>query len=82
MAHGRRAGDSSDGMLLSMAGSGKQSAVCVVKVDQQPFGLIITVTVADDIMDERSESSRQFARTGDALQAVARFLESFVDDER
>ena len=53
-------------------------AVCVVRAESQPSGLLVTVTVNRDVVVEHSEPPRHFSDTAEAADAVAEFLDSFT----
>jgi hypothetical protein len=67
-------------MLRSMASSSPTAAVCIIRVESEPWGLIITVTVNRDIARARTEPPAHFHNIGAAVAAVAEFLESFSDE--
>lgn len=65
-------------MLFPMLARQPQAAVCVVRVERQSSGLLITVTVHRDVLNEHSDPPQHFSDVGDAIGAVTGFLESFV----
>jgi len=73
----RRFCDSWLGMLFTMRARQPQAAVCVVRAELQPPGLLITVTVNRDVIAEHPSTRRHFSDVDDAIGAVAEFLESF-----
>lgn len=63
-----------------------QSGVCIVRVEVQPEHCLITITInrntGRNIYPARSGPEQHFADPGQALQAVADFLQSFVQAPR
>jgi hypothetical protein len=65
---------------MSMAPSSPKTAVCILRVERESWGLIITVTVNRDVRRARPVEQVRFTSTSEAAAAVARFLDSFEDD--
>lgn len=57
-------------------------AVCLIRVERQSRGLVISVTISRDIATRRAESTVRFVEVAAAVAAVAEFLESFSDEEQ
>lgn len=53
------------------------SGVCILRVDLQPQGLVITLTVNRDIGNAPTEPAVHFSDVTEATAAVVEFLESF-----
>jgi hypothetical protein len=51
-------------------------AVCVLRVEVESWGLLITMTTDQDIASRTAERVTRFSDTGEAAAAVAVFLES------
>jgi hypothetical protein len=62
-----------------MARSIPKTAVCIIRVERQSWGLVITVTVNRDVSRARPEEPVRFTSTSEAAAAVAGFLDSFND---
>jgi hypothetical protein len=54
-----------------------RAAVCILRVEEESWGLLITMTVDQDIASATCERVTRFVDTGEAAAAVAAFLESF-----
>ena len=58
-----------------------KAGVCIVRIEAQSNGVLITVTanrsIADTVYSARSERVEQFANPDEALDCVAEFLHSF-----
>jgi hypothetical protein len=67
-------------MLYPMTRSRPRAAVCIVRIERESWGLIITVTVNRDVSRARPEEPVRFTRTSEAAAAVARFLDDFDND--
>ena len=59
-----------------------RAAVCILRVEVESWGLLITMTVNRDITSDTAEPSVRFADTGEATAAVAAFLQSFIRDKQ
>jgi len=51
--------------------------VCIIRIERESWGLIITVTVNRDVSRARAEEPVRFTSPSEAAAAVARFLDSF-----
>lgn len=69
-------------MLLPMMRRQSRAAVCIVRVEPESWGLLITVTVNRDVGRARAQPGARFSDTAAATAAVAQFLESFTDDKQ
>jgi hypothetical protein len=78
---GRRRSDSSRYMLKLMPRRRSRTAVCIVRVEAESWGLVITVTINRDVANASAEPAVRFSDTRDATAAVAEFLESFTRDQ-
>jgi hypothetical protein len=69
-----------------MSAQQPQSGVCIIRVEVQPEHCLITVTMnrntGRNIYPARPGPEQHFAEPSEALQAVADFLESFVQAPR
>lgn len=65
---------------VSMAPSSPKTAVCIVRIERESWGLVITVTVNRNVSRARPEEPVRFTTTSEAAAAVAEFLNSFDDD--
>ena len=54
-----------------------QTAVCILRVEVESWGLVITMTVNRDIATAAAEPVTRFSDVGEAAAAVTAFLESF-----
>ena len=63
-----------------MASSGPKAAVCIIRVERESRGLLITVTVNRDVAEARAEPPIRFTATSEAVATVIRFLESFENE--
>jgi hypothetical protein len=52
-------------------------AVCILRVEVESWGLLITMTTDQDLASGTAERVTRFVDTGEASAAVAAFLESF-----
>jgi hypothetical protein len=59
-----------------------RAAVCILRVEAESWGLLITMTVNRDIASDTAEPSVRFSDTGEATAAVAAFLQSFARDKQ
>jgi hypothetical protein len=59
-----------------------RAAVCILRVEVESWGLLITMTINRDIANATAERVTRFADTGEAAAAVAAFLESFNSAEQ
>jgi hypothetical protein len=57
-------------------------AVCLVRVQQQSWGVLITVKINQDIAGRRAEPAVHFSDVAAAAAAIFEFLESFTDEKR
>jgi hypothetical protein len=64
-------------ILLPMPGGQARTAVCILRVEVESWGLVITMTANRDIANASTESVTRFSDAGEATAAVAAFLESF-----
>jgi hypothetical protein len=60
-----------------MARSESRTSVCIIRIERESWGLIITVTVNRDVSRARAEAPVRFTTPSEAAAAVARFLDSF-----
>jgi hypothetical protein len=58
------------------------AAVCIIRVEVESWGLVITMTVNRDIASASPEPAVRFTDTGEAAAAVTAFLESFKSDKQ
>jgi hypothetical protein len=58
------------------------TGVCILRVDIQPQGLLITLTVNRNIGSAPSEPAVHFSDIRQATAAVVAFLESFTGADR
>lgn len=69
-----------------MSAAKPESGVCIVRVEVQPEHCLITIKMSRNtgrnIYPARSDPELHFADPRDALQAVAGFLQSFVQEPR
>lgn len=56
------------------------AAVCILRVEEESWGLVITVTINRDVASAPAEPAARFHDVSDATAAVAKFLESFTHD--
>jgi hypothetical protein len=54
-----------------------RAAVCILRVEVESWGLVITMTVNRDVATEAAGSVTRFSDAGEAAAAVTAFLESF-----
>jgi hypothetical protein len=59
-----------------------RAAVCIIRVEVESWGLVITMTVNRDIAAASSEPAVHFTDTGEAAAAVAAFLESLKQEKQ
>jgi hypothetical protein len=59
-----------------------QAAVCILRVEVESWGLLITMTVNRDIASGSAEPLIRFSDTEEATAAVAAFLQSFAHDKQ
>ena len=64
-------------ILLSMPSRPGCVAVCIIRVEIESWGPVITVTVNRDIAAASPEPAIRFTDTGQAAAAVTAFLDSF-----
>ena len=69
-------------MLLPMRRHPSRAAVCVLRVEVESWGLLITLTVNRDIASGTAEPPIRFSDTEEAATAVAAFLDSFTHDNQ
>ena len=60
--------------------SNPPTGVCVVRVERQAPGVLITVTVNPDVTTRSGEESRHFSTVATAVRAVDDFLAGFARD--
>ncbi len=65
---------------MSMAPRSPKTAVCILRIERESWGLVITVTVNRDISRAYQEEPVRYTSTSEAAAAVAEFLYSFDDD--
>ena len=58
------------------------TGICVVRVEHQAPGVLITVTVNPDVSTRSGEESRHFNTIATAVRAVDDFLAGFIRDRR
>jgi hypothetical protein len=54
-----------------------RAAVCIIRVEVESWGLVITMTVNRDIATASPQPAVRFSEASEATAAVAAFLESF-----
>jgi hypothetical protein len=54
-----------------------RTAVCILRVEVESGGMVITMTVNRDVANATAERVTRFSDIRDATAAVAAFLESF-----
>jgi hypothetical protein len=59
-----------------------RAAVCILRVEVESWGLLITLTVNRDIAGGTAEPPTRFSDTEEAAAAVAAFLHSFTPDSQ
>jgi hypothetical protein len=69
-------------MLLSVQTPQPRIAVCLVRVEPQPWGVVITITVNRDVAARRAEPAVRFIDVTAAAATVAEFLGSFRDEQQ
>ena len=69
-------------MLLPMQKHPSRAAVCILRVEEGSWGLLITMTVNRDIASGTTEPPIRFSDTEEATAAVATFLQSFTRDNQ
>jgi len=69
-------------MLVCVPAPLPRIGVCLVRVEPQPWGVVITVTVNRDVAAGRAEPAVRFSDVGSAVAAVAEFLGSFGDERQ
>jgi hypothetical protein len=57
------------------------AAVCILRVEVESWGVVFTMTVNRDLATSTAEPVTRFSNAGDAVAAVAEFLESFTPDK-
>jgi len=67
--------------LLAMLVRRPRTTLCLVKLEPQSWGPLITVTVGGDGFGAPIERPRQFSNVDDAVAAVAEFLHSFTQND-
>jgi hypothetical protein len=67
-------------MLLTVETPQQRISVCLVRVEPQPWGVVITITINRDIAARRAEPAVQFFDVTAATAAITEFLESFRDE--
>lgn len=65
-------------MLLPMQGHPSRAGVCILRVELESWGLLITMAVNRDIASGGGEPLIHFSDTDEATAAVAAFLQSFT----
>lgn len=65
-----------------MASRPAQTAVCILRVEMESWGPVITMTVNRDITAGTLERVTRFSDIGEAAAAVTAFLESFRREKR
>jgi hypothetical protein len=68
-------------MLLPVQTLQPRIAVCLVRVERQSWGVIITVTINRDVAARRAEPAVQFFDVATAAAAITEFLEPFSDEK-
>jgi hypothetical protein len=68
-------------MVILMPRRRSRAAVCIVRVEAESWGLVITVTINPNIAELPAEPATRFFDTKDATAAVAEFLESFSHEQ-
>jgi len=58
------------------------AAVCIIRVEVESWGLVITMTVNRDIAAASPEPAVRFTEPGEAAAAVTAFLESFKREKQ
>lgn len=61
-----------------MLASERSTAVCIVRVEPQSLGVLITVIINRDISNGTTDPPRHFLDVAGATSAVTNFLESVV----
>jgi hypothetical protein len=59
-----------------------RAAVCIIRVEVESWGLVITMTVNRDIAAASPEPAVRFTDTGEAAEAVSAFLASFKHEKQ
>jgi len=72
----RRTGDGRDTSCVAMPSGPTRTAVCLLRVEVESWGLVITMTVKRDIANANAERVTRFSSTAEAAAAVTAFLES------
>jgi len=65
-------------MLLSMRRHPSRAAVCILRVEEESWGLLITMTVNRDIASGHADLPIRFSDAEEAAAAVTAFLQSFA----
>lgn len=63
-----------------MQGHTSRAGVCILRVEEESWGLLITMTVNRDIASGTAEPLLRFSDAEEAMAAVAAFLRSFTKD--
>jgi hypothetical protein len=69
-------------MLLTVQTLQPRIAVCLVRVERQSWGVVVTVTINWDVAARRAERAVQFSDVSAAAAAITEFLKSFSDDKQ
>jgi hypothetical protein len=59
-----------------------RAAVCILRVEEEPWGLLITMTVNRDIASRGAEPLVRFSDIEEATAAVTAFLQSFAREDQ
>lgn len=59
-----------------------RAGVCILRVEEESWGLLITLTVNRDIASGATEPLLRFSDSEAATAAVAAFLQSFTKDNQ
>ena len=59
-----------------------RAAVCILRVEEESWGLLITMTVNRDIASRSAEPLVRFSDIEEATAAVAAFLQSFAGEDQ
>jgi hypothetical protein len=62
---------------MSMAPSSPKTAVCILRIERESWGLVITVTVNRDISRAYHKEPVRYTRPSETAAAVAEFIYSF-----
>jgi hypothetical protein len=74
----QRASDSLPDILPLMQKHPSRAAVCILRVEKEPRGLLITMTVNRDVARDAAEPPIFFADADEAAAAVAALLHSLA----